>query len=82
MKNLFEKLVFERKDGNYIAILPTRTKHYNNRVHTSAMLTPVQASLKKNEAYTNKNFLDKRKRMKPQFQINNLIRVADLKRTF
>ena len=45
-------------------------------------MTPIQSSLKKNEGYVYKNLLDKRKKVKPKFQINNLVRTADLKRTF
>ena len=45
-------------------------------------MTPVQASLKKNEGYVYKNFLDKRNKIKPKFQINNLVRTADKKKTF
>ena len=45
-------------------------------------MTPIQASLKKNEGYVYKNLLDKRKKVKPKLQINDLVRTADLKRTF
>ena len=45
-------------------------------------MTPIQASLKKNEDYVYKNLLDKRKKLTPKFQINDLVRTADLKRTF
>ena len=45
-------------------------------------MTPIQASLKKNEGYVYKNFLDKRNKIIPKFQINELVRVADLKKTF
>ena len=45
-------------------------------------MTPIQASLKKNEGYVYKNLLDKRKKKTPKFQINDLVRTADLKRTF
>ena len=45
-------------------------------------MTPIQASLKKNEGYVYKNLLDKRKKVKPKFQINDLVRTADLKKTF
>ena len=37
---------------------------------------------KKDEGFVYKNLLDKRKKVKPKFQINDLVRVADLKRTF
>ena len=72
----------EKGDGNWIHVLPTITKQYNNRVHSSTKLTPIQASLKKNEGFVYKNLLDKRNKIKPKFQINNLVRTADLKRTF
>ena len=82
IRKLLKKLVFENGDGNWIDILPTITKQYNNRIHSSTKLSPIQASLKKNEGYVYKNLLDKRKKVKPKFQINDLVRVADLKRTF
>ena len=45
-------------------------------------MTPIQASLKKNKAYVYKNLLDKRNKIRPKFQINDLLRTADLKKTF
>ena len=82
IRDLLKRPVFEKGDGNWIDILPTITKQYNNRVHSSTKLTPVQASLKKNEGYVYKNLLDKRNKIKPKFQINDLVRTADLKKTF
>ena len=82
IRNLLKKPVFEQGDGKWIDILPKITKQYNNRVHTSTKLTPIQASLKKNEGYVYKIFIDKRRKITPKFQINNLVRTADLKKTF
>ena len=82
IRDLLKKIVFENGNAKWIDVLPTITKQYNNRVHTSTKLTPIQASLKKNEGYVYKNLLDKRKKVKPKFQINDLVRTADLKRTF
>ena len=62
--------------------MQTITKQYNNRIHTSTKLSPKDASLKKNEGFVYKNLLDKRKKVIPKFQINDLVRVADLKKTF
>ena len=45
-------------------------------------MKPIQASLKKNEGYVYKSLLDKRKKITPKFQINDLVRTADLKKTF
>ena len=57
-------------------------KQYYNRIHSSTRLTPIQASLKKIEGYVYRNLLDKRKKIKPQFQVNDLVRTANLKKTF
>ena len=45
-------------------------------------MSPIQASLKKNEGYVYKNLLDKRKKITPKFQKNDLVRTTDLKKTF
>ena len=82
IRNLLKKIVFENGDGNWIDVLQTITKQYNNRVHTSTKLTQTQASLKKNEGYVYKNLLDKRKKIKPKYEIRDLVRTADLKKTF
>ena len=82
IRDLLKKPVFEKGDGNWIDVLPTITKQYNDRIHSSTKLTPIQASFKKNEGYVYKNLLDKRKKIKLKFQINDLVRTADLKKTF
>ena len=82
IRDLLKKPVFEKGDGNWIDILPTITKQYNNRIHSSTKLSPKDASLKKNEGFVYKNLLDKRMKITPKFQLNDLVRVADLKRTF
>ena len=38
--------------------------------------------MKKNQGFVYKNLLDKRKKKTPKFQINDLVRTADLKKTF
>ena len=82
VRNLLKRPVFEKGDGNWIDVLQTITKQYNNRVHSLTKLTPIQASLKKNEGNVYKNLLDKRKKITPKFQISNLVRTADLRKTF
>ena len=82
IRDLLKKIVFEHGDAKWIDVLPTITKQYNNRLHSSTKLSPKDASLKKNEGLVYKNLLDKRKKIKPKFQINDLVRTADLKRTF
>ena len=82
IRDVLKKIVFEQGDAKWIDILPTITEQYNNRRHTSTKLSPKDASLKKNEGYVYKNLLDKRKKVNPKFQINDLVRTADLKKTF
>ena len=78
----FKKIVLEKGDAKWIDILPTITKQYNNRVHSSTKLSPKDASLKKNEGIVYRNLLDKRKKVKAKYQINDLVRVGDLKKKF
>ena len=82
IRDLLKKVVFQQGDAKWIDVLPTITKQYNNRRHTSTKLSPIEASLKKNEGFVYKNLLDKRKKVNPKFQINDLVRTADLKKTF
>ena len=51
IRDLLKRPVFEKGDGNWIEVSPTITKQYNKRIHSSTKLTPIQASLKKNEGY-------------------------------
>ena len=82
IRDELKRPVFEKSDGNWIDDLQTITKQYSNRIHSSTKLTPIQGSLKKNEGFVYKNLLDKRKKIKPKFQINDLNRTAYLKKTF
>ena len=82
IRDLLKKIVFEQGNAKWIDPLPTITKQYDNKTHSSTKLTPTQASLKKNEGYVYKNLLDKRKKVKPKYEIGDLVRTADLKRTF
>ena len=82
IRDLLKRPVFEKGDSNWIDVLPTITKQYNNRIQSSIKLTPIQGSLKKNEYYVYKFLLDKRNKIKPKFQLKEFVRVAYLKKTF
>ena len=77
IRNLLKRPVFGKRDSNWIDVLPKITKQYNKRVHTSIKLSPKDASLKKNEGFVYNNMLDKRKKVKPNFQVNGLVRTVD-----
>ena len=51
-------------------------------MHTSTKLSPKDASLKKNEGCVYKNLLDKRKKLKPKYEIGDLDRTAGIKKMF
>ena len=82
MRDLLKKIAFEKGDANWIDVLPTIMKQYNNRRHSSTKLTLIQGSLKKNEGFVYKSLLDKRRKIKPKYEIGGLVRTADLKKTF
>ena len=82
IRDLLKKIVFENGDANWIDVLQTITKQYNNRIHSSTKLSPKDASLKRNVGFVYKNLLDKPNKMEPKYQINDLVRTADLKKTF
>ena len=82
IRDLLKRPVFEKGDGNWIDVIQTITKQYNNTTHSSTKLSPKDASLKKNECYIYKNLLDKRMKITPKFQLNDLVRTADLRKTF
>ena len=44
IRDLLKKIVFEQGDAKWIDILPTITKQYNNRIHSSTKLSPKDAS--------------------------------------
>ena len=50
-----KKPVFEKEDSNCLDVFYTIRKQYNNKKHYSTKLTPIQASLKKNEAFVYQN---------------------------
>ena len=82
IRDLLKRPVFAKTESNWVDLLPTITKQYINGIHSSTKLTPIQASLKKNEVFAYKNLLGKRKKIKPKFQVNDFVRVADLEKTF
>ena len=75
------KLSYEKGDANWIHVLPTKTKQYNNRIHSSIKSLPTQASLENIEGYVYQNFWDKRKKIRPK-KTYDLARTAVLKKTF
>ena len=82
MRNLLKKPVFEKGNANWISELPSVLKQNINTIHSSVKLTPIQASkqLKEKEVYS--NLIDNREVRKPKFNLGQLVRTFDIKKTF
>ena len=82
IRDLLKKPVFEKGNANWIDELSTITSKYNNKIHSSTKMTPIQASKKSNESEVYTNLQDKRKKRKPKYQLGDLVRTADARNIF
>ena len=82
LRNLLKKPVFEKGKADWLSELPSVVKKYNNTIHNSIKMTPVQASKKVNERKVYYNLKDKRSKLNPKFKLGQLVRTADIKRVF
>ena len=74
--------MFEKGIANWLSELPSVIKHYNNTIHSSTKMTPIQASKKSNEKLVYSNLQDRRDKQIPKFNLGQLVRTADIKRVF
>ena len=77
-----KKPVFEKGKADWLSELPSVTKKYNNTIHHSTKMIPIQASKKSNERKVFSNLKDNREIQKPKFKLGQLVRTADIKRVF
>ena len=82
IRNLLKKPVFEKGNADWLSELPSVVKKYNNTIHSSTKMTPIQASKKSIERKVYSNLKDKREIQKPKFKLGGLVRTADIKRVF
>ena len=80
IRNLLKKPVFEKGNADWISELPSVIRKYNNTIHHSIKMTPIQASKKANEKLVYSNLRDDREIRKPKFKLGDLVRTADIKR--
>ena len=74
--------MFEKGKADWLSELPSVIEQYNNTVHHSTKMTPIQASKKINERKVLCNLQDRRDKQKPKFKLGQLVRTADIKRVF
>ena len=82
IRNLLKKPVFEKGNADWISELPSVIKQYNNTIHHSTKMTPIQASKKSNAKEVFSNLQDKRRILNPKYKLGQLVRTADIERVF
>ena len=82
IRNLLKKPVFEKGNADWLSELTSVIKQYNNTIHSSTKMTPIQASKKSNQELVHNNLKDKREVQKPKYKLGQLVRTADIKRVF
>ena len=76
IRNLIKKPVFEKGNGDWLSELTSVIKKYNNTLHHSTKLTPIQASKKSNERKVCSNLQDQRVKQQPKYKLGQLVRTA------
>ena len=82
IRNMLKKPIFSKGNSNWIDELSFVTKKYNETIHHSIKMAPIEASKKFNEDEVYFNLSDKRKKRNPKYKLNDLVRTADIERTF
>ena len=62
VRNLLKKPIFLAGNADWLSELPSVIKQYNNTIHNSIKMTPIQASKKSNERKVYSNLQDKREK--------------------
>ena len=82
VRNLLKKPVFLAGNANWLSELPSVLKQYNNTIHHSTKMKPIDASKKSNEKVVYSNLQDRRAKQQPKYKLGQLVRTADIKRVF
>ena len=68
--------------ADWLSELPSIIKQYNNTIHSSTKLTPIQVFWKMNEETVYNDLQDERQKHKPTSRRGQLVRRADNKQEF
>ena len=82
IRNLLKRPIFQAGIADWLVELPTVTKQYNNTIHHSIKMTPIQASKKSNEKLVYNNLRDKREIQNPIFKLGQKVRTSDSRKVF
>ena len=81
-RNLLKKPIFSAGNADWFSELPSVVEKYNNTIHHSIKMTPIQASKISNEKLVYQKLQDKRKILNPKYNLNQLVRTAVIKPVF
>ena len=81
-RNLLKKPVLEKGNADWLSELSSVINNYNNTIHHSIKMTPIQASKKSIEKAVFDNLKDKKEIQKPKLQLAQLVGTVDNKRVF
>ena len=76
------KPVFLQGNADWVSEQPSVIKKYNNTIHSSTKMSPVQASKKINEKLFFSNFQDRWSKQQPEYKLGQLVRKAVFKQVF
>ena len=85
MKEKMWKYFTDNNTYNYMNVLPDLVKDYNNTVHSSIKMTPIDASKKKNELTVWRNLYPDRYKiydLTPKFSVGDEVRIIKKKKVF
>ena len=85
IKEKMFKYFTDYNTNTYIDVLPDLVEDYNNTVHSSTKLTPVEASKKENELKVWRNLYPDRyktSRLNPKFSVGDEVRITKKKKVF
>ena len=85
MKEKMWKYFTDNNTYRYIDILPDLVEDYNNTVHTSIKMTPIEASKKENELTAWHNLYPDRYKihnLRPKFSVGDEVRITKKKKVF
>ena len=85
MKEKMWKYFTDNNTYNYMNVLPELVKDYNNTVHSSIKMTPIDASKKKNELTVWRNLYPDRfkiNKLTPKFSVGDEVRITKKKKVF
>src|SRR6218665_2850730 len=85
MREKMFKYLSANSTRRYIDVLDALTDQYNNTVHSSIRMTPVEASLKKNKAIVWRNLhpdFSTTEDNVPKFSVGDKVRITKRKKTF